>query len=460
MSAKPLLVFVSYAHADEALKKQLRTHLRAMERANRITVWDDRAIDAGDDWEQSIRSKLAEADILLMLFSAAFIESDYCCDVEVEQALARHRAGDASLVPVLIGPCQWDLLPFFKEYHLQMIPRDGAAVTDTERWPSIDGALNVVANELLRVVDKRIAVLSAPATPAAPATPSAVRGAHAFGAERREIPPLLPDLCNRVHQDTAFDVALRAGLKRPTRRPFVFVLYGNDAERHHGFRDRLAQVRIPRTLGLDRADMSVSTVSLDPLSLGVYSDAGEAFRAELGNKLLDNRDATMKELSAYVHLSERPLLITSVFIDRDTLGTLRKTIPGMLDFWSQWPDLPPDRTVMHGLIVRFETRYGESPVESGAHEDVRRLLHRLADKAGGFKDYPAVAGGVLPELKSVQRGDVESWADLPEVKRFSNIGLSDVSDLYKRTELLQPDRSMPMETLYKQIYQLAIDRRT
>ncbi len=453
MSAKPLLVFVSYAHADEALKKQLRTHLRAMERTNRITVWDDRNIEAGDDWEKSIRDKLAEADILLMLISAAFIDSDYCYGEEMAQALKRHLVNEAQLVPILIGPCLWEILPFIAENHIQMIPRDGAPVAGTQHWSSLDSALKTVADELLQVVDRRLAARSEPA-------PASARGeARTFGAEQVRIPPLLPDLCNRVHQDTAFDMALRAGLKRPSRRPFVFVLFGDDAERHHGFRDRLAKVRIPHTLGLDPAEVSVSTVSLDHLSLAVYGDAHEAFRAELGNKLMDDRGASMEQLSAYVHSHELPLLMSSLFIGSDTLANLRKMIPGMLAFWSRWPDLPPDRSVMHGLIVRLETRDGESPAEAGAREDIRRFLGRLAGKAGGFRDYPAVAGGVLPELKSVERSDVELWADLPAVKRFSNIEPSDVKDLYARTDLLRPDRSMPMEILYKQIYQLAIDRR-
>jgi hypothetical protein len=239
----------------------------------------------------------------------------------------------------------------------------------------------------------------------------------------------------------------------------VFVLYGDDAERHHGFRDRLAKVRIPHALGLDRADVSVGTVALDHPSLAVYREAREAFRAELGNKLVDDRGATIEQLSAYVHGHELPLLMSSLFIGSDTLESLRKLIPGMLAFWSQWPDLPPDRVVLHGLIVRFESRDGETAADAAAREDIRRFLRRLAGKEGGFKDHPAVAGGVLPELMSVRRGDVESWADSNEVRRFSRIEPGHVRQLFGRTELLRADGSMPMETLYKQIYQLAVDRR-
>ena len=42
-------VFISYSHKDEDWKDRLRPHLGVLEKAGRITLWDDRRIDAGDD---------------------------------------------------------------------------------------------------------------------------------------------------------------------------------------------------------------------------------------------------------------------------------------------------------------------------------------------------------------------------------------------------------------------------
>ncbi len=39
-------VFVSYSHKDENWKDRLRPHLRMLEQAGRLTIWDDRNIDA------------------------------------------------------------------------------------------------------------------------------------------------------------------------------------------------------------------------------------------------------------------------------------------------------------------------------------------------------------------------------------------------------------------------------
>lgn len=40
-------VFVSYSHRDEKWKDLLKPHLKMLEQADRLTIWDDRKIDAG-----------------------------------------------------------------------------------------------------------------------------------------------------------------------------------------------------------------------------------------------------------------------------------------------------------------------------------------------------------------------------------------------------------------------------
>jgi hypothetical protein len=447
-----LSVFVSYAHEDEPLKKRLRQQLAAMERRGLISVWDDRAIPAGGNWEAAILERLASADILLLLISSSFIASDYCYGEEMNRALQRHLAGEALLVPILVRPCQWQMLPFIEDHKIQMVPRDGKPVTGTNDWPSEDKALEVVATELAAVVQARRG---------AAAEPPPAAGGPDFRPGRPDIPRLLPDLCNRADQDTAFDIALRASLARDTRRPFVFVLYGDDVERHHGFRDRLAQVGIPRVLNLDRAQTSVECLALDSPSLAVYREPHEAFRAELGNKLLDNRTAPATELFAYVCGHPLPILMTSLFVGSDTLERLRKLIPAMLAFWAQWPDMPSDRCLLHCLSVRFE-RPGDAaaPAEDAARDDIRKFLRRLAGKEGGFREHANVAGAVLPELASVSRADVERWADSREVQKFSRIHPEDVAAMFQRAARRKADGSIPMEYLYKDIYQLAVERRS
>ena len=43
-----------------------------------ISEWNDRDIDAGQEWAKEIDHNLCSADIILLLVSASFIASEYC----------------------------------------------------------------------------------------------------------------------------------------------------------------------------------------------------------------------------------------------------------------------------------------------------------------------------------------------------------------------------------------------
>ncbi len=113
-------VFISYAHEDEKpYLEQLREHLKALQRANLIAEWHDRDITAGADWRGEIDKRLNSAKLILLLISSAFINSDYCYDLELTKALKRHDAGIATTIPIIIRPCVWSILPFAR---LQVLP--------------------------------------------------------------------------------------------------------------------------------------------------------------------------------------------------------------------------------------------------------------------------------------------------------------------------------------------------
>ena len=64
---KALKLFISYAHADEAMKSEMDKHLIGLKRSNKIAVWQDRMLIGGDSWNDTIRKELMEADIILLL---------------------------------------------------------------------------------------------------------------------------------------------------------------------------------------------------------------------------------------------------------------------------------------------------------------------------------------------------------------------------------------------------------
>lgn len=107
-------LFISYSHRDEALKQQLDKHLASLKRQKVIDYWHDRKLEAGMEWANKINENLNQSDIILLLISPDFIYSNYCSEIEMEQAIKQHDAGKAIIVPIILEPCDWKWLPVNK----------------------------------------------------------------------------------------------------------------------------------------------------------------------------------------------------------------------------------------------------------------------------------------------------------------------------------------------------------
>jgi internalin A len=127
--------------------KELKTHLSILRRQGIIQGWTDREIEAGEEWRKAITEQLESADIILLLISANFIDSDFCYDVEMKRAIERHENGEARVIPVIVRDCNWKRAPFGK---LQAVPKDGKAV---DTWPNRDSAWRNVSEEIEKAAE-------------------------------------------------------------------------------------------------------------------------------------------------------------------------------------------------------------------------------------------------------------------------------------------------------------------
>ncbi|MCH4565270.1 toll/interleukin-1 receptor domain-containing protein [Halomonas sp. EGI 63088] len=141
------LVF-SYSHSDEELRNELEKHLSPLKRMGKIDAWHDRRIVPGEEFEGQIDKHFLEADIILLLVSSDFINSDYCFQVEMESALQRHDRGEAIVIPVILRPCAWHQLPFGK---LLAATKDGKPVV---QFPSYDEGFVQVVDAVSRALDQ------------------------------------------------------------------------------------------------------------------------------------------------------------------------------------------------------------------------------------------------------------------------------------------------------------------
>jgi TIR domain len=144
----PLHVFISYSHRDQTTKEELVKHLSPLKRLKLIADWHDRKIEPGDTWSQVISDNLKKADIVILLVSVDFINSKYCYDIEMGQALDRAADGNTVIIPVIARSCLWKNTPFSS---YQALPTDGRAISS---WPDQDEALSVVAEGIQQVAER------------------------------------------------------------------------------------------------------------------------------------------------------------------------------------------------------------------------------------------------------------------------------------------------------------------
>lgn len=144
--ASAVSVFISYSHADDLLRRELDKHLKVLERQGIIRAWHDRMIGAGAEWAGAIDARLEDARVILLLISADFIASEYCYDVEMRRALARHEAREALVVPVMLRAVALTGTPFAK---LQALPRDAKPV---QTWADRDSAFVDIADGLRNAI--------------------------------------------------------------------------------------------------------------------------------------------------------------------------------------------------------------------------------------------------------------------------------------------------------------------
>ncbi len=153
---RPVEVLCCYAHEDQEFLGELKTHLSPLRRQNVIQVWHDGDISAGALWDQEIKKHLNEAQVILLLISPDFIDSDYCYSTEIQHALERHKRGEVKAIPILLRNISgWEKLPpgDIQLGQLQALPTAAKAVTTwTDRdaaWDDVVGGIERAINELL-----------------------------------------------------------------------------------------------------------------------------------------------------------------------------------------------------------------------------------------------------------------------------------------------------------------------
>ena len=121
-------IFIAYAKEDYKCLKELRKQLDvACKRMPHIKVWHDEQLLAGSE-TTNIVSKLEDSNIIIILISADFLNSDFCWEVLLQKALEKNEQEENCwLVPVFTKHCDLEDLPFEPE---DFLPKNAVPITD------------------------------------------------------------------------------------------------------------------------------------------------------------------------------------------------------------------------------------------------------------------------------------------------------------------------------------------
>ncbi|MCB9958812.1 MAG: TIR domain-containing protein [Rhodospirillaceae bacterium] len=193
---KPL-VFISYSHKDETPWLELiRTYLGPAVAADEFTVWHDRDLRGGDDWDGEIQDQLANCDICVLLVSVHSTQSAYILNKEIRTIQDRQAAGEeVVLYPILLTPTPDAGLAHVAAKNWR--PKDGRSLSSFGAKHDRLAQLTDIANELSRML-----AAWTPTTPKPPRGPKTSSTPDPLDIDR------LPDTPNRKLVGRAAELAL------------------------------------------------------------------------------------------------------------------------------------------------------------------------------------------------------------------------------------------------------------
>jgi hypothetical protein len=158
-SAEPVQIFISYSHHDRSALLQppddqptelLRRILDLEKKGAKVIM--DKSLVAGDYFDDTIRSWLDQANILLALVSEDFLQSDYCTQKEVASMLKRRRRKPlARIVPFYLHPCDWRQVEWLRQ--IEGLPSPDRPLSDIQGEADRKREFNKLRTHLQRNID-------------------------------------------------------------------------------------------------------------------------------------------------------------------------------------------------------------------------------------------------------------------------------------------------------------------
>lgn len=146
----PIAIFISHAEADAAWSEKLKTQLAPLRRQGLIVNGSAKRILSGGTYASDIANQIDNAQIILLLISQDYIDSDQCYNIEMSKALERREAEKIRVIPVYLSAIiDWENMPFGKLRPLPDRPIKNASDSQTALF-EVANSISDLIKTLLR----------------------------------------------------------------------------------------------------------------------------------------------------------------------------------------------------------------------------------------------------------------------------------------------------------------------
>lgn len=140
-------LFISYSHEDRECLERLTQYINEKD-CPHVKIWHDEAISLGTPWDEKIRQKLDDSQIILLIISPSFLKSIYINNVELITALEKQQQGICRVIPIFAKTCDLESHP--KLLSTQGFPRERFLdkIKETEK----SGQYVLLKNEINQII--------------------------------------------------------------------------------------------------------------------------------------------------------------------------------------------------------------------------------------------------------------------------------------------------------------------
>lgn len=120
-----------------------------LERSGLAKPWTDHKISPGEKLDEKISDSIRNTDIMLLLVSVDFLNSDYCMSHEFKRALEnQNKEGRPIIIPIITRACDWKGIDEIRI--LKALPTDGQSISS---FQDPDQAYVEIVNSLRKIIE-------------------------------------------------------------------------------------------------------------------------------------------------------------------------------------------------------------------------------------------------------------------------------------------------------------------